>query len=70
MRRLLSVVVLAEAKRLRAAGFPSYGISGIFSLSGETNAHGRDEKLRVKSYYDGLEFLDQLVRRLAGGVQP
>ena len=55
---------------LRAVGIPSYGISGIFSTPGETNAHGRDEKLRVKSYYEGLEFLDQLVRRLAGGVQP
>jgi acetylornithine deacetylase/succinyl-diaminopimelate desuccinylase-like protein len=55
---------------LRAAGIPTYGVSGIFSAPGETNAHGRDEKLRVKSFYDGLEFLDQLVRRLAGGVQP
>jgi acetylornithine deacetylase/succinyl-diaminopimelate desuccinylase-like protein len=59
-----------DSHYLRAVGIPSYGISGIFSLPGETNAHGRDEKLRVKSYYDGLEFLDQLVRRLAGGVQP
>ena len=55
---------------LRAAGIPTYGVSGLFSLPGESNAHGRDEKLRVKSYYDGLEFLDQLVRRLTGGVQP
>jgi acetylornithine deacetylase/succinyl-diaminopimelate desuccinylase-like protein len=50
---------------LREAGIPSYGVSGLFSLPGETNAHGRDEKLRVKSYYDGLEFLDQLARRVA-----
>jgi acetylornithine deacetylase/succinyl-diaminopimelate desuccinylase-like protein len=35
-------------------------------VPGETNAHGRDEKLRVKSFYDGLEFLDQLVRKLGG----
>ena len=27
--------------------------------------HGRDEKIRVKSYYDGLAFLDQLVRALS-----
>ena len=59
-----------DSHYFRAVGIPSYGISGIFSTPGETNAHGRDEKLRVKSYYDGLEFLDQLVRRLAGGVQP
>ncbi|HWJ16860.1 MAG TPA: M20/M25/M40 family metallo-hydrolase [Gemmatimonadaceae bacterium] len=55
---------------LRAAGIPTYGVSGLFSLPGETNAHGRDEKLRVKSFYEGLDFLDQLVRRLGSGVQP
>jgi acetylornithine deacetylase/succinyl-diaminopimelate desuccinylase-like protein len=56
---------------LRAAGIPTYGVSGLFSLPGESNAHGRDEKLRVKSFYEGLDFLDQLVRRLgAGNVQP
>jgi acetylornithine deacetylase/succinyl-diaminopimelate desuccinylase-like protein len=55
-----------DGRFLRAAGIATYGVSGIFSAPGETNAHGRDEKLRVKSYYDGLEFLDQLVRRLSG----
>jgi acetylornithine deacetylase/succinyl-diaminopimelate desuccinylase-like protein len=59
-----------DSHYFRAVGIPSYGISGIFSTPGETNAHGRDEKLRVKSYYDGLEFLDRFVRRVAGGVQP
>ena len=55
-----------DGRFLRAAGIRTYGVSGIFSLPGENNAHGRDEKLRVKSYYDGLEFLDRLVRRLSG----
>jgi acetylornithine deacetylase/succinyl-diaminopimelate desuccinylase-like protein len=55
-----------DGRFLRAAGIPTYGVSGIFSAPGETNAHGRDEKLRVKSFYDGLEFLDQLVRRVTG----
>ena len=57
---------------LRAAGIPTYGVSGLFSLPGESNAHGRDEKMRVKSFYEGLDFLDQLVRRLGAGgaVQP
>src|SRR5215475_3288962 len=48
---------------LRAAGIPTYGVSGIFSSPGETSAHGRDEKLRVKSFFEGLDFLDKLVRR-------
>jgi acetylornithine deacetylase/succinyl-diaminopimelate desuccinylase-like protein len=55
-----------DGRFLRAAGIPTYGVSGIFSLPGETNAHGRDEKLRTKSYYDGLAFLDALVRRVSG----
>jgi acetylornithine deacetylase/succinyl-diaminopimelate desuccinylase-like protein len=54
-----------DGRFLRAAGIPTYGVSGIFSAAGETNAHGRDEKLRVTSYYDGVNFLDQLVRRLS-----
>ena len=55
-----------DGRFLRAAGIPTYGVSGIFSLPGETNSHGRDEKLRTKSYYDGLAFLDALVRRVSG----
>ncbi|HET9425564.1 MAG TPA: M20/M25/M40 family metallo-hydrolase [Gemmatimonadaceae bacterium] len=55
-----------DGRFLRAAGIPTYGVSGIFSAPGENNAHGRDEKLRVKSFYDGVEFLDALVRRLTG----
>jgi acetylornithine deacetylase/succinyl-diaminopimelate desuccinylase-like protein len=54
-----------DGRFLRAAGIPTYGVSGIFSLPGETNSHGRDEKLRTKSYYDGLAFLDALVRRVS-----
>ena len=55
-----------DGKYMRAVGIPTFGVSGLFSEPGETNAHGRDEKLRVKSFYDGLTFLDQLVRRLSG----
>lgn len=54
-----------DGRLLRAAGIPTYGVSGIFSVPGETNSHGRDEKLRVKSFYEGLDFLDQLVRQVA-----
>jgi acetylornithine deacetylase/succinyl-diaminopimelate desuccinylase-like protein len=59
-----------DGRFLRAAGIPTFGVSGIFSAPGETNAHGRDEKLRVKSFYDGLQFLYELVQRVAGPGQP
>lgn len=58
-----------DGRFLRAVGIPTYGVSGIFSLPGESNAHGRDEKLRTKSFYEGLDFLDKLVRRLAGATK-
>lgn len=55
-----------DGRFLRAAGIATYGVSGIFSTPGETNAHGRDEKLRIKSFYDGLDFLYELVKEVAG----
>ncbi len=51
---------------LRAAGIPTYGVNGIFLAPGESNIHGREEKMRVKSFYEGEEFLYQLVKRMAG----
>ena len=57
-----------DGRFLRAAGIPTYGVSGIFSLPGENNAHGRDEKLRTRSYYEGLEFLFSLVKQVAGTI--
>ena len=52
-----------DSRWLRAAGFPSYGVSGLFL--GESRAHGRDERIGVKDLYAGRQFLDRLVRELA-----
>ncbi len=54
-----------DGKYMRAVGIPTFGVSGLFAEAGENNMHGRDEKMRVKSYYDGLAFLDQVVRSLS-----
>lgn len=51
----------------RQVGIPMYGVSGIFSDIDDNRAHGRDERLGVKEFYDGQEFLDRLTRSLAGG---
>ena len=56
-----------DGRILRSAGIPTYGVSGLFGDPNDGRAHGRDERMLVKSYYDGLEFLDRLVHRLAGG---
>jgi acetylornithine deacetylase/succinyl-diaminopimelate desuccinylase-like protein len=56
-----------DGRRLRSAGIPTYGVSGLFGDPSDSRAHGRDERMLVKSYFDGQEFLNRLVHRLAGG---
>ena len=51
-----------DGRFLMNAGIPTYGMSGMFSMSGETNAHGLNEKRRVQSLYEGREFLEGVVR--------
>ena len=55
-----------DGRLLRASGIPTYGVSGIFEDPADSRAHGRDERLLVKSFYDGQEFLYRLVHKLAG----
>ena len=52
-----------DSRWLRAAGIPSYGVSGLFL--GESRAHGRDERIGVKDLYAGRQFLHRLVKELA-----
>jgi acetylornithine deacetylase/succinyl-diaminopimelate desuccinylase-like protein len=47
------------------AGIPTYGVSGMFAVPGETNAHGLNEKIRVQSLYEGRDFLEAIVRDYA-----
>lgn len=49
----------------RNAGIPVYGVSGSFREAGESRAHGRDERILKQSYFDSLEFLDRLTRKLS-----
>jgi acetylornithine deacetylase/succinyl-diaminopimelate desuccinylase-like protein len=52
---------------LRNAGIPTYGHSGLASDVDDVRAHGKDERVAVKSFYEGGEYLYRLVKRLAGG---
>jgi acetylornithine deacetylase/succinyl-diaminopimelate desuccinylase-like protein len=49
------------------AGIPSYGVGGAWEDIDDVRAHGRDERVLVKSFYHGQEYLYRLVKRLAGG---
>jgi acetylornithine deacetylase/succinyl-diaminopimelate desuccinylase-like protein len=50
---------------LRNAGIPTYGISGLFGELSDSRAHGKDERVRIDSFYDSVQFLYVLVKRLS-----
>ena len=54
-----------DGKYFRKEGIPVYGASGIFSEQSGSGAHGRDERIHARSFYEGLEYLDRLVREFA-----
>jgi acetylornithine deacetylase/succinyl-diaminopimelate desuccinylase-like protein len=49
-----------------AAGLPSYGISGVALDQDDVRAHGKDERVRVSSFYDGVEFYYRYLKALTG----
>ena len=53
----------------RQAGIPMYGTSGLFSDIDDNRSHGRDERLGVLAFYEGQEYLYNLVKTFAGGVK-
>ena len=56
-----------DSRFLRNAGVPMYGVSGLFLDPEDNRSHGLNERMPVKSLYDGHEFLYRLVKELAGG---
>ncbi len=52
---------------LRNVGIPVYAMSAIFAEPGSVNAHGRDEKILVKSFYQAVAFWYDLMKAVTGG---
>jgi acetylornithine deacetylase/succinyl-diaminopimelate desuccinylase-like protein len=52
---------------LRNAGVPVYGVTGIAYDPDDVRAHGKDERILVRSYYEGITFVDALARAIGGG---
>lgn len=50
----------------RSAGIPTWASSGVFIKPDEMFAHGLDERIPVKSFYDGIEHIYDLARALGG----
>jgi acetylornithine deacetylase/succinyl-diaminopimelate desuccinylase-like protein len=56
-----------DGSYLRNAGIPTYGHSGLASDVDDVRIHGKDERVLVKSYFDGGDYLYRLVKVLSGG---
>ncbi len=49
---------------LRGKGIPTYGVSGVFIDEDDVRAHGKDERIGVKDFYDGLEYEYRLIKSI------
>jgi acetylornithine deacetylase/succinyl-diaminopimelate desuccinylase-like protein len=50
-----------------AASLPSYGINGVGIDQDDIRAHGKDERVRVSAYFEGVEFYYRFLKAVAGG---
>jgi acetylornithine deacetylase/succinyl-diaminopimelate desuccinylase-like protein len=56
-----------DSSYLRNAGIPTYGHSGLAGDVDDVRAHGKDERVLVKAFFDGQEYLYRLVKMLSAG---
>ena len=50
---------------LRNAGIPTYGHSGLAGEIDDNRAHGKDERVSIKAFHQGQEYLYRLVKTLS-----
>ena len=55
-----------DGRALRAAGIPTYGSTGLFGRSEDSFAHGLNERVLVRSFYQALEHWAIVIQELAG----
>ncbi len=55
-----------DGKVYRTAGIPTFASSGLFSKPSEMYAHGLNERLPVRSFYEGLDHIYRLAVELGG----
>jgi acetylornithine deacetylase/succinyl-diaminopimelate desuccinylase-like protein len=53
-----------DGNYLRIAGVPTYGIACMFFDMEDERAHGKDERVEVEDFYDGVEFSYRFIRAL------
>ena len=55
-----------DGMHFRKAGIPTWGVGGIFMRPADVFAHGLDERVPVKAFYDALDHWSIILRELAG----
>jgi acetylornithine deacetylase/succinyl-diaminopimelate desuccinylase-like protein len=55
-----------DGKVYRTMGIPTFASSGLFSKPSEMFAHGLNERLPVRSFYEGLDHIYELAVELGG----
>jgi len=54
-----------DGRYLRIAGIPTYGIACMFFELNDNRAHGKDEHIGAKDFYDGVEVNYRLIKNLS-----
>jgi acetylornithine deacetylase/succinyl-diaminopimelate desuccinylase-like protein len=54
-----------DGKYLRIAGIPTFGIACMFFDMEDDRSHGRDERVGVQDFYDGVEFGYRFMKSLS-----
>jgi acetylornithine deacetylase/succinyl-diaminopimelate desuccinylase-like protein len=54
-----------DGRYLRLAGIPVYGVSGMFGDVDDVRAHGKDERISAKDFYEGVEFMYRFIKDLS-----
>jgi len=54
-----------DGRITRTAGIPTFGISSMFFEMNDNRAHGKDERVGIQDFYDGVEFNYRFIQQLA-----
>jgi acetylornithine deacetylase/succinyl-diaminopimelate desuccinylase-like protein len=57
-----------DGRFLTAGGVPTYGLSGMFGESDGGGVHGLNERIRIRSLYEGREYLYRVVKLYANAA--
>jgi acetylornithine deacetylase/succinyl-diaminopimelate desuccinylase-like protein len=59
-----------DGRYLRSQGISVYGVSGMYGDMDDVRAHGKDERIGVKEFYDGVEFMYRFIKALSSEKNP